>query len=177
MKKIKATLVVVMLLTGLIGIFHMKIEAQAVTPSSPNGLVADLYKVHNQKRGPFHPGHSALLYKYFDKRLASALLYKYFEKHLADMIHKDAVTSAAKHDVGVIDGDPLYDAQDFEIKNFAIGQASVENGKAKVPVTFENLGDKKTLIFTLVNSSSGWRISDIDYGEGRTLVGEFKETK
>ena len=164
MNKIKATLVVIMLLTGLIGIFHMNIEAQAVAPSSPNGLVADLYKVHNQKRGPFHPGHSALLYKYF-------------EKHLADMIHKDAVTSAAKHDVGVIDGDPLYDAQDFEIKNFAIGQASAENGKAKVPVTFENLGDKKTLIFTLVNSSSGWRISDIDYGEGRTLVGEFKETK
>jgi hypothetical protein len=91
------------------------------------------------------------------------------------MIHKDAVVSAAKHDVGVIDGDPLYDAQDMEIKNFAIGQASVENGKAKVPVTFENLGDKKTLIFTLVNRTSGWRISDIDYGEGRTLVGEFKK--
>jgi hypothetical protein len=164
MNKIKATLIVVMLLTGLIGSFRVKIEAQAVTLSTPNGLVADLYKVHNQKRGPFHPGHSALLYKYFDKRLA-------------DMIHKDAVVSAAKHDVGVIEGDPLYDAQDFEIKNFAIGQASYESGKAKVPVTFENIGEKKTLIFVLVNSRSGWRISDIDYGEGRTLVGEFKETK
>lgn len=163
MNKIKATLIVAALLVGLIGIVRV-VQAQAVSPSSPNGLVANLYKVHNQKRGPFHPGHSALLYKYFDKSLA-------------DMIHKDAVVSAAKHDVGVIDGDPLYDAQDMEIKNFAIGQASVENGKAKVPVTFENLGDKKTLIFTLVNSSSGWRISDIDYGEGRTLVGEFKETK
>jgi hypothetical protein len=126
--------------------------------------VAALYKVHDQKRGPFHPGHGALLYKYFDKRLA-------------DMIHKDTVASAAKHDVGVIDGDPLYDAQDFEIKNFAIGNASYENGKAKVPVTFENIGEKKTLIFVLVNSRSGWRISDIDYGEGRTLVGEFKENK
>ena len=164
MNKIKATLIVVMLLTGLIGIFRVKIEAQAVTLSTPNGLVADLYKVHNQKRGPFHPGHSALLYKYFDKQLA-------------DMIHKDAVVSAAKHDVGVIEGDPLYDAQDFEIKNFAIGQASYENGKAKVPVTFENIGEKKTLIFVLVNSPNGWRISDIDYGEGRTLLGEFKETK
>jgi len=164
MNKIKATLVVVILLTGLIGSFGVKAEAQAVAPSTPNGLVADLYKLHNQKRGPFHPGHSALLYKYFDK-------------HLADMIHKDAVTSAAKHDVGVIDSDPLYDAQDMEIKNFAIGQASSENGKAKVPVTFENLGEKKTIIFVLVNSPGGWRISDIDYGEGRTLVGEFKDTK
>jgi len=163
MNKIKATLIVVAILVGLIGIVHMD-QAQTVAHPSPDGLVADLYKVHNQKRGPFHPGHGALLYKYFDKRLA-------------DMIHKDAVVSAAKHDVGVIDGDPLYDAQDMEIENFAIGQASIENGKAKVPVTFENLGEKKTLIFVLVNSPSGWRISDIDYGEGRTLVGEFKENK
>jgi hypothetical protein len=163
MNKIKATLIIVTLLVGPIGIVRM-VQAQAVTHSSPNGLVAALYKVHDQKRGPFHPGHGALLYKYFDKRLA-------------DMIHKDTVVSAAKHDVGVIEGDPLYDAQDMEIKNFAIGNASYENGKAKVPVTFENIGEKKTLIFVLVNSRSGWRISDIDYGEGRTLVGEFKENK
>ncbi len=164
MKKIKATLVVVLLLMGLAPIANVKIQAQGVTHSSPNGLVADLYKVHNQKRGPFHPGHGALLYKYF-------------EKSLADMIRKDAADSARKHEVGVIDGDPLYDAQDMEIKNFAIGKASHESGKAKVPVTFENLGEKKTITFALVNGSSGWRISDIDYGEGRTLVGEFKESK
>ena len=161
MNKIKATLVVVMLLTGLIGIARVRTQGQAVTHSSPNGLVADLYKVHNQKRGPFHPGHGALLYKYF-------------QKSLADMIRKDTAAAAAKHEVGVIDGDPLYDAQDMEIKNFSIGTASYENGKANVPVTFENLGDKKKLIFVLINSRSGWRISDIDYGEGRTLVGQFK---
>jgi hypothetical protein len=65
----------------------------------------------------------------------------------------------------------------MEIKNFSIGKASYENGKAKVPVTFENLGQKKTIIFILVKLRSGWRISDIDYGERRTLVGEFKESK
>ena len=160
----KATLVIVMLLTGLTGMVHVKIQAQTVTQPSPDVLVADLYKVHNQKRGPFHPGHSALLPKYFEKRLA-------------DMIHKDAVTSAAKHEVGVIDSDPLYDAQDMEIKNLAIGKPSFENGNAKVPVTFENLGDKKKLIFLLVNTPTGWRIGDIDYGDGRTLVGEFKQAK
>ena len=76
MNKIKATLIVVALLVGLTGIVRI-VQAQAVTLSSPNGLVADLYKVHNQKRGPFHPGHGALLYKYF-------------EKHLADMKITDA---------------------------------------------------------------------------------------
>lgn len=164
MNNIKATFAVVMLLTGLISIARVNIQAQTVTHSSPDALVADLYKVHNQKRGPFHPGHGALLYKYF-------------AKNLADMIHKDNVTSARTHDVGVIEGDPLYDAQDFDIKNFAIGKPSYESGKAKVPVTFENIGEKKKLIFVLVNGPSGWRISDIDYGEGRTLVSEFKGSK
>src|SRR5437867_8570740 len=73
---------------------------------SPNELVADLYKQHERKHSPF-----------FQTR-SRAALYKYFEKSLADMIWKDAVTS--KKEVGVIDGDPLYDAQDMEIKKFAI---------------------------------------------------------
>jgi len=130
---------------------------------SPNELVADLYKQHNRKHGPF-----------FQTR-SRALLYKYFERSLADMIWKDAVSS--KGEVGVIDGDPLYDAQDMEIKNFAIGKAVFEDGKARINVSFENFGQKKSIIFLLVNGRSGWRINDIDYGKGRTLVGEFKESR
>jgi hypothetical protein len=100
------------------------------------------------------------------------LLYKYFEKSLADMIWKDAFTS--KKEVGVIDGDPLYDAQDMDIKKFAIGKPSYDQGKARVNVSFENLGQPKQIVFILVNGRSGWRISDLDYGEGRTLKGYFK---
>jgi len=42
-------------------------------------------------------------------------------------------------------------------------------------VTFENLGEKKTITFLLAKGAAGWRIEDIDYGGGRTLVSEFKE--
>lgn len=146
-------------------IISQELHAQSSsTRLSPNQLVADLYKQHDRKRGPFSPGHSALVYKYF-------------EKGLADMIRKDAVTSARKHEVGVIEGDPLYDAQDMEIKNFAIAKASFEQGKARVPVSFENLGEKKSIVFLLTNSRSGWRIDDIDYGQGRTLRSEFKNQR
>jgi hypothetical protein len=100
------------------------------------------------------------------------LLYKYFEKSLADMIWKDAAN--AKGEVGAIDGDPLYDAQDMDIKKFVVGKPSYENGKARVNVSFENLGQQRNLVFILTNGRSGWRISDIDYGEGRTLRGFFK---
>jgi hypothetical protein len=139
------------------------IRAQSKMKLTPNALVADLYKTHKQKRGPF-----------FQTR-SRALLSKYFEKSLADLIWKDAVTS--KGEVGVIDGDPLYDAQDMEIKNFAIAKPRYEEGRALVDVNFENFGQKKTITFIVVNGKTGWRIRDIVYSEGRTLGSEFKEPR
>src|SRR5437879_1081787 len=114
---------------------------------SPGALVADLYKAHRRKRSPF-----------FQTR-SRALLYKYFEKSLADLIWKDAVSS--KGEVGAIDGDPLYDAQDMEITKFAIGTPSYADGKATVKVTFENFGQPKSFVFILANGRAGWRINDI----------------
>lgn len=130
---------------------------------SPNALVADLYRVHNQKHSPF-----------FQTR-SRALLSKYFEKGLADMIWKDAVNS--KGEVGAIDGDPLYNAQDMDIKKFAIGEPGYGDGKARVNVTFENFGQKKTIVFILVNGRTGWRINDLDYRDGDTLRGYLKGEK
>ena len=78
----------------------------------------------------------------------------------------------------MIDADPLYDAQDMDIKNLAIGKAAFENGGAKVIVTFENLGQKKTISYLLVNGRTGWRINDIDYGgEEGTMRGWFKKAR
>jgi len=128
--------------------------------TAPDALIKSLYWDHNHKHSPF-----------FQTR-SRALLYKYFEKSLADLIWKDAVTS--KGEVGVIDGDPLYNAQDMEIKKFAIGKPKYEDTKAKVEVSFENFGKKETLVFLLVNGKSGWKIHDIDYGESGTLAGWFK---
>ena len=135
-------------------------QRTAAVRLSPNALVADLYRAHNHKHSPF-----------FQTR-SHALVYQYFEKGLADLIWKDAVTS--KGEVGALDGDPLYDAQDTEIKKFVIGQPIYESGKARVNVTFTNFGVTKSFVFTLINERGGWRISDIDYGEGRSLRGYLK---
>ena len=135
-------------------------QRTAINRLSPNALVADLYRAHNRKQSPF-----------FQTR-SRALLYKYFEKDLADMLWKDAVKS--KGEVGAIDGDPLYDAQDMEIKQFAIAKPGFADGKATVKVTFENFNEPKSFVFTLVNGRTGWRISNIEYGEGRSLRGYLK---
>src|SRR5580765_4448012 len=117
------------------------------TAKTPEALVTELYQAHKNKRGPFF------------QRRSRALVDKYFTRSLADSIWKDA--HGPKGEVGVIDGDPLYDAQDMEIKKFAIGKSVSESvDKAKVPVTFENFGEKKTITFMLTRGAAGWRIDD-----------------
>jgi len=129
----------------------------------PDALVSDLYKAARQKHSPF-----------FQTR-SRALLYRYFEKGIADLIWKDAVHS--KGEVGAIDGDPLYDAQDVEVKKFAIRKPRYEEGRALVDVTFENFSKPQTIMFIVVKGRTGWRIRDIVYGEGRTLGSELKENR
>src|SRR6185436_4153197 len=123
-------------------------------PSSPEALVADLYRQHDRKRSPF-----------FQTR-SRALVNKYFAKSLADLIWKDATTK--KEEVGALDGDPLYDAQDMEIKKFAVGKASSLSSPdiVEVPVTFENFGKPVRITFLLIKTSAGWKISDIRYPAG-----------
>ncbi len=160
MKSRKLIPVFATLLIGASGTGAQRAQSNRTNRLSPHALVADLYRQHDRKHSPF-----------FQTR-SRALLYKYFEKNLADMIWKDA--RGSKEEVGAIDGDPLYDAQDMEIKKFVIGKASYENGKARVNVSFENFGQKRAIVFLLVNGRTGWKISDIDYGEGRTLAGELR---
>ena len=160
MKSLKPVLFIALLLLATNVSFNAYGQRAASNRLSPTALVADLYRVHDAKHSPF-----------FQTR-NRALLDKYFEKSLADAIWQDAVKS--KGEVGALDGDPLYDAQDMEIKKFAIGKARYEDGKALVTVTFENFGQPKSFVFTLVNGRNGWRINNIEYGEGRSLRGYLK---
>lgn len=134
-------------------------EDQAGTAAA---LVADLYKQHDAKKSPFFQTKNR------------ALVDKYFIKPLADLIWKDATNASGE--VGAIDGDPLYNAQDMEIKNFALGKAEVKGETATVPVTFANFGEKKTITFALKQVSGAWKIDNINYGGGDSLMKWLKET-
>jgi hypothetical protein len=129
--------------------------------TAPDALVKDLYKTHDKNSGAILDGKSR------------KLLDKYFDKTLADYIWKDLTTH--KDEVGVLDFDPFYNAQDIEIKNFNVGAPKIEGDKATVPVTFQNFDRKDTLIYSLVRQNSAWKISDIKYTDGSTLVGYFKQ--
>ena len=119
-------------------------------------VVTDLYKQHDSKNSPFFQTKNR------------ALVDKYFTKQLADLIWKDAVGSAGE--IGALDADPLYDAQDTEIKGLKVGPAEIDGEKATVKVTFSNFTEKKSLTFFLTLASDVWKIADINYGRKETLV-------
>lgn len=129
----------------------------AALAAAPEALIADLYKQHDAKKGPF----------FQDKD--RALVDKYFVKSLADLIWKDSTRANKNNEVGAIDADPLYNGQDFEIKNFKVGKGTVAGDKATVIVTFDNFGKKQSVKFLLLQEKSVWKIDDIDYGEALTL--------
>ncbi len=133
------------------------------TTISPDSIVADLYKQHDAEKSPF--------YQTKDR----ALVEKYFSKATADKIWKDAKDSEADGGVGALGADPLYNAQDTEIKNFKVGQADIKGEKATVPVTFENFGKKYAFDYSLVKENDNWKINDIKYDGGLTLLKLFKD--
>ncbi|WP_397379628.1 DUF3828 domain-containing protein [Prosthecobacter sp.] len=119
--------------------------------ATPDALVAELYKSEKKKASPF----------FQDKN--RALVDHYFTKELGDLLWKDTIDS--KGEVGALDGDPLYDAQDMEIKNFLIHPAKTEEGKATILVTFVNFEEKKRITFQCVQQGGAWKISDIQYAD------------
>ncbi len=98
---------------------------------------------------------------------------KYFNKNLADLIWKDMTTHEGE--IGVIDFDIFYNTQDPDIKNLVVSPAKIEGTKATVPVNFVNSTLKETVTYLMVQENGAWKISDIKYKSGDTLLKYFKE--
>ena len=124
---------------------------------APDAVVRELYKVHRNGRGHvFERQGRKLQQRFFDAKLA-ALLWK-------------LLTETPEGEGGYLDFDPLYNAQDTQIKNFRVGAATVKGDAASVPVTFVNFEQKVRIVFRLVRPQQVWKISNIDYGGGSDLV-------
>lgn len=140
-----------------------KSEAEDFDKNSPEQLVEKLYKKHDSENSPFFQDRNR------------GLVDEFFTKRLADMIWKDAVES--KGEVGALDFDPLYNAQDTEISDFNIGKSEVgkseiEGETVTVPVTFTNFGEKQTIKYLLTKENNVWKIGNIGYKDF-TLISVF----
>src|SRR5262245_18523937 len=119
---------------------------------SPKDLVAQFYQAHRSKHDPLDE---------------TALLGRYFDPALLQLYLKDR--REAKGEVGRLDGDPLYNAQDFEIKDFSVSTPDMAGAEARVTVNFKNFGKPTRLVYILSRTANGWKISDIRYDDGSSL--------
>jgi hypothetical protein len=125
--------------------------------NSPDSVVRELYRVHNNgKGGVFEAKGKKYIYKFFDQKLA-------------DLIWKD-ITETPEGDVGRLDFDPLYNAQDTGITNFQIGKPVVGGDNSTVLVSFRNFGKPTRIKFEMHNGPEGWRIKNVIYGDKSDLV-------
>lgn len=142
--------------TGVTPLPKQKLEAPTV--NFPETVVKELYRAHRNGYGHV-----------FEKQ-GRKLQQRFFDQKLAALIWKD-LTRPNQDEVGNLDFDPLYNAQDVRVKNFRVGAGVVKGFTATVPVTFMNYDQRVKIEFRLVNTKEGWKISNIDYGQGSDLVG------
>ena len=119
---------------------------------SAKDLVAQLYQAHRSKHDPLDE---------------TQLLGRYFDAALLKLYLKDK--REAKGEVGRLDGDPLYNAQEVQITDFSISAPKITGGEALVTVRFKNIGKPTRIEYVLRRTVHGWKISDIRYDDGYSL--------
>lgn len=128
-------------------------KAAAVGPET---VVKNLYAAHKGKKSPFF------------QNKGRALVDKYFTGALADAIWQEAVESKPG-EVGNLDFDPLFYAQDIQITKFLIAKADANN---VVKVTFLNMGHPEEINFSLAQAntwSKVYKIASIVYSDAEDL--------
>jgi Protein of unknown function (DUF3828) len=154
--EIMKNLSILVLLVISSSVFALSVQ-KAQQTSFPDGVVRELYRVHhNGKGGVFEAKGKKYLYKYFDQKLA-------------DLIWKD-ISETPEGEVGNLDFDPLYNAQDTKITNFLVGKPVVQGEESSVLVTFRNFGKRTSIKFEMHHESQTWRIKNIIYGDKSDLV-------
>lgn len=124
--------------------------------NKPVTLIRELYRVHNNGYGPVFEGKN--------KRY----LTRYFDKSLSDLIWKELTDTSGE--VGNLDFDPLYNAQDTQIKNFQVAEPIGDNKRAEVTVSFSNFDRTVKIRFLTRNTEAGWKIENLIYEDGADLV-------
>lgn len=125
--------------------------------NSPDSVVRDLYRIHNDGRGHV-----------FEAK-GKKYIYKFFDQKLADLIWKN-LSETPEGEVGNLDFDPLYNAQDTKITNFQIGKPVVAGSESTVVVSFRNFNQRTTIKFETVKGKDGWKISNVVYGGDSDLI-------
>jgi hypothetical protein len=127
--------------------------AKEAAAAKPETLIQELYKT---EENVFFPEEN--------KKLST----KFLAASLLKLIVKS--TKAAGEEAGGLDFDVLTYAQDErKITKFAT-QSEVKGDTAVVKTSFENHGERMVIKYQCVKEAGQWRISDVTYEDGNSLV-------
>ena len=84
---------------------------------------------------------------------------KVFSPRLRGLIRRDR--ELAHGEVGALDGDPVCNCQDFEIKDVSVEATLKGPGLAQATAKFRNFGKPEVVRLDLVAGAGGWRIDNI----------------
>lgn len=141
----------------------MPLVGFAGAQTTPQSVVAALYKQHDAEKGPFIV------------RNSRPLVDKYFTRQLADLLWKEFTSTSGE--VGAIDFDPLYNTQDtVDVKNFSIKRGVVKGSTGTVTVGFVDADRKQVITFSMKRERGKWRIADIGYPDSDGILKMLKDT-
>ncbi len=123
---------------------------------SPEEIVRRLYKND-------FPGSEGL-----NRSQYGAALSRYFDAGLVELFIKD--WECERREPGLCGPDfmILYDAQDSDITDLKVGAFDSRN--STVEVRFKNFGKPVSVVYVMRKTAAGWRISDIRYQSGHSIL-------
>lgn len=124
------------------GAMLMAVSSSARAQNAPESVVAEIYKVQDA-------GQESPIYE-------PELMDRFLTPDLIALINADLDRAP-----GRIDFDPLYDADDIEVTEFAVTTQSASGSKAVVLVTFKNFGKPSSITFDLVREGGQWKVNNI----------------
>jgi len=97
-----------------------------------------------------------------------------FSPALLDLMRRDAARTP-KGDVGALDGDPICNCQDYEIRGVSVVVTAAGPSRATARASFKNFGEAQSVALDLAWTRAGWRVADV-HAEGMpSLVKLFRD--
>lgn len=124
--------------------------------SSPQTLITAIYTNHQ----PWTHHRIAL-----DREQELA---KYFDSELTELFLKEEECKKRTHELCNTESDPIYCQQDFAESLKDLSVSPMPGQPNKYSVSFFNIA-KRTLVYSMKETSVGWRVSDIQCEEGPSL--------
>ena len=137
-----------------IGIALLASPAAGQDPGAAKAFVAGLYAAYGKPPGPDYLGRQAK---------------DVFSPALLDLMRREAAHTP-KGEVGALDGDPICNCQDYEIRDVSVSVTMAGATSATAIVNFRNLGQAEAIGLDLVWAKGGWRVDDVHAKEMLSLV-------